>query len=151
GAAGDIASQVGEVLKSQLAKINLRVTLKPMETTAYYNKTYAYDYTLSHHVPLNNPDPDENLSSYFGPASTFYKRGSKEIHALIDKQAETLNQDERVKVVTEAQQKIVLDYPMSFVYAPNVHYFTAAKVKGWFYSNDYYNGRLKTVWLDPSA
>jgi len=151
GAAGDIASQVAEVLKVQLAKINVRLTLKPMETTAYYNKTYAYDYTFSHHVPLNNPDPDENLASYFGATSTFYKWGNKEIHALIDKQAETLDQNERLKLVTEAQQKVVLDYPMSFIYEPNVHYFTASKVKGWFYSNDYYNGRLKTVWLDPNA
>jgi ABC-type transport system substrate-binding protein len=151
GAAGDIASQVGEVLKAQLAKIGVNVTLKPMETAAYYNKTYAYDYGLSHHVPLNNPDPDENLASYFGSASTFYKWGNKEVWALIDKQAETLDQAERQKLVTEAQRKIVLDYPMSFIYSPNGHLFTSSKVKGWFYSNDYYNGRLETVWLDPTA
>jgi ABC-type transport system substrate-binding protein len=150
-AAGDISSQVGEVLQSQLARIGVRVTLKPMETTAYYNKTYAYDYTLSHHVPLNNPDPDENLSSYFGANGTYYRWGNKEVHALIDKQAETLDMTERQKVVTEAQRKIVLDYPMSFIYSPNGHLFTHSKVKGWFYPNDYYNGRLEAVWIDPTA
>lgn len=151
GAAGDIATQVGEVLKVQLGKIGVRVTLKPMDTTAYYNKTYAYDYTLSHHVPLNNPDPDENLSSYFGANSTFYRWGNKEIHALIDKQAETLDMAERQKIVTEVQRKIVLDYPMSFIYSPNGHLFTHSKVKGWFYPNDYYDGRYETVWIDPTA
>jgi peptide/nickel transport system substrate-binding protein len=151
GAAGDVASQVGEVLKSQLAKINLNVTLRPMDTTAYYNKTYAYDYTLSHHVPLNNPDPDENLASYFGRNSTFYKWGNQEVWAMIDKQAETLDQAERQKIVDEVQRKIVLDYPMSFIYTPNGHYFTHSKVKGWFYPNDLYDGRLKTVWIDPNA
>jgi peptide/nickel transport system substrate-binding protein len=149
--AGDIASQVGEVLKQQLSKIGVRVTLKPMETAAYYNKTYAYDYTLSHHVPLNNPDPDENLSSYFGANGTFYRWGNKDIHALIDKQAETLDQTERQKIVLEAQRKIVLDYPMSFIYTPNLHLFTSSKVKGWFYPVDLYNGRMETVWIDPTA
>src|SRR5207249_3758045 len=80
--AGDIASQVGEVLKQQLAKVGWRVNLRPMDTTSYYNKTYAYDYTLSHHVPLNQPDPDENLSSYFGANGTFYRWGNPEIHDL---------------------------------------------------------------------
>ena len=149
--AGDIASQVGEVLQRQLAAIGVRVTLKPMETASYYNKTYAYDYTLSHHVPLNNPDPDENLSSYFGANGTFYRWGNKDIHALIDKQSETLDQTERHKIVEEAQRKIVLDYPMSFIYTPNLHFFTHSKVKGWFYPNDLYNGRLETVWIDPNA
>jgi peptide/nickel transport system substrate-binding protein len=151
GAAGDIATQVAEVLKVQLGKIGVRVTLKPMDTTAYYNKTYAYDYTLSHHVPLNNPDPDENLSSYFGANGTFYRWGNKEIHALIEKQGETLDMAERQKIVQEVQRKIVLDYPMSFIYSPNGHLFTHSKVKGWFYPNDYYDGRYENVWIDPTA
>lgn len=151
GAAGDTSSQVGEVLKSQLAKIGVNVTLKPMDTTAYYNKTYAYDYTMSHHVPLNNPDPDENLASYFGRNSTFFKWGNQEVWAMIDKQAETLDQAERQKIVEEVQRKIVLDYPMSFIYTPNGHYFTNSKVKGWFYPNDLYDGRLKNVWIDPAG
>ena len=151
GAAGDVASQVAEVLQAQLAKIGVKLTIKPMETTAYYNKTYAYDYGMSHHVPLNQPDPDENLSSYFGRSSTFYKWGNQEIWAMIDKQAETLNQDERIKLVKETQQKIVLDYPMNFTYVPNAHYFTHQNVKGWFFPNDYYDGRLARVWLDGQA
>jgi peptide/nickel transport system substrate-binding protein len=151
GAAGDVASQVGEVLKSQLAKIGVNVTLRPMEITAYYNKTYAYDYTMSHHVPLNNPDPDENLASYFGANGTFYRWGNKDVHALIDKQAETLDQEERQKIVEDVQRRIVLDYPMSFIYSPNAHYFTHSKVKGWFVPNDLYDGRLKGVWIDPNA
>jgi peptide/nickel transport system substrate-binding protein len=148
---GDIASQVGEVLKQQLSKINWRVTLKPMETAAYYNKTYAYDYTMSHHVPLNNPDPDENLASYFGRNGTYYKWGNQEIWNLIDQQAATMDQTERQKIVMDVQRKIVLDYPMAFIYTPNLHFFTNQKVKGWFYSNDLYNGRLHTVWIDPNA
>ncbi|MGH2584828.1 MAG: ABC transporter substrate-binding protein [Dehalococcoidia bacterium] len=149
--AGDISSQVGEVLKQQLGQIGINVTLRPMETANYYNKNYSYDYTLSHHTALNNPDPDENLSSYFGANGTFYRWGNTDVHALVDKQAETLDQTERQAVVQEAQRKIVLDYPMSFIYTPYSHRFTNGKVKGWFYPIDGYDGRLETVWIDPNA
>ena len=149
--AGEVPNNVAEVLKQQLSKIGWRVTLRGMERTAYYNKTYAYDYNMSHHIPLNQPDPDENLSSYFGRASTFYKWGNREIWDMIDKQAETLDQAERQKLVLEAQRKIVLDYPMSFIYTPNAHRFTQSRVKGWFWPNDYYNGRRETAWIDPTA
>ncbi len=147
----DIPSQIGEVLQRQLARIGVRITLKPMDSTSYYNKNYAWDYTLSHHQPLNNPDPDENLASYFGPNATFYRWGNKEIHALIDKQAQTLDVNERKKIVEEAQKRIVLDYPMSFMFTNNNHFFTWPQVKGWFFPNDLYNGRLERVWLDPAA
>ncbi len=40
---------------------------------------------------------------------------------------------------------------MSFIYTPNNHFFTQARVNGWFYPNDYYNGRRETVWIDPTA
>ena len=62
-----------------------------------------------------------------------------------------MDRDERIKQVHEVQRKIVLDYPMSFMYTPNNHFFTSAKVKGWFYPNDLYQGRKETVWMDPSA
>jgi peptide/nickel transport system substrate-binding protein len=149
--AGEIPNNVAEVLKQQLSKIGVRLTLRGMERTAYYNKTYAYDYGMSHHVPLNQPDPDENLSSYFGRTSTFYKWGNREIWDMIDKQAETVDNTERQKLVLEVQRKIALDYPMSFIYTPNSHRFTQARVKGWFFPNDYYNGRRELVWIDPTA
>lgn len=148
---GDINSQIAEVLQRQLAKIGVRVTLRPMDSTAYYNKNYSYDYTLSHHTPLNQPDPDENLSSYFGSGATFYRWGNKEIQAMIDKQATEMNQAERVKQVMETQRRIVLDYPMNFMLTNNTHYFSQAGVKGWFFSNDLYDGRAEKAWIDPSA
>lgn len=147
----DIANQVGEVLKQQMSKIGIRVKLVPMEVAAYFNKTYAYDYNMSHHIPRNNPEPDENLVSYFGPTATFFRWGNKEIQELIVKQSETVDQAERQKLVLDVQRKIVLDYPISFMYTPNNHFFTSAKVKGWFYPNDLYQGRKETLWMDPSA
>jgi ABC-type transport system substrate-binding protein len=136
---GDIPNQIGEVLKVQLAKAGIRVKLTPMENTAYYNKTYAYDYDSSHHAPLNNPEPDENLSSYFGATSTFYRWGNKEIHGMVERQAAILDSNERQKLVLDVQRKICLDYPINFTLSANTHLFTNPKVKGWFYSVNRYD------------
>ena len=140
--------QVAEVHKQQLAEIGVDLQLTPMELAAYYNQTYAYDYTFSSHTPLNNPDPDENLSSYFGRNSTFFKHYNEEIWAKIDEQAVELDFEARQAIVQEAQEMIVLDFPMKFLYTTNNHMFTAANVMNWFYSADLYNGRIHDVWLD---
>lgn len=142
------ADQIGEVLKQQLAEIGVEVELTPMELAAYYNQTYSYDYTFSHHVPLNNPDPDENLSSYFGRNSTFYKHYNEAIFAKIDEQARELDVEKRQAIVQEAQRMIVLDFPMKFMFTTNNHLFTDQKVKGWFYPTDLYDGRKAEAWLD---
>jgi peptide/nickel transport system substrate-binding protein len=142
------ADQIGEVLKQQLSEIGVTVELTPMELAAYYNLTYSYKYTFSHHVPLNNPDPDENLSSYFGRNSTFYKHYNPAIFDIIDKQATELDVEKRQEIVQEAQRMIVLDFPIKFMFTTNLHLFTDSKVKGWFYPTDLYDGRKAEAWLD---
>jgi peptide/nickel transport system substrate-binding protein len=142
------SDQIGEVLKQQLAEIGVNVELTPMELAAYYNLTYAYDYTFSHHVPLNNPDPDENLSSYFGRNSTFYKHYNEDIFAKIDEQAQELDVEKRQEIVQEAQKMIVEDYPIRFMFTTNLHQFLNAKVQGWFYPTDLYDGRKADAWID---
>ena len=142
------ADQIGELLKGQLAKINVNLQLKPMELAAYYNQTYSYKYTFSHHVPLNNPDPDENLSSYFGRKSAFFKHHNPAIWDIIDKQAAELDLEKRKAIVKEAQEMIVKDFPMAFMFTVNLHEFTDNTVKGWFWPKDLYDGRRADVWLD---
>lgn len=142
------ADQIGEILKQQLAQINVEVELTPLELAQYYNQTYSYKYTFSHHVPLNNPDPDENLSSYFGRNSTYYKHYNEEIFDIIDRQAEELDPEKRRELVLEAQRMIVLDFPMKFMFTTNLHEFLDPRVKNWWYHTDLYDGRIETMWLD---
>ncbi len=140
--------QIGEVLQRQLARIGVRVTLRPMELAAYYNKTYAYDYKMSHHIPLNNPDPDENLEAYFGETATFYRWGNKEIWGAIRAQSEELDEGRRIELVHRASRMIVLDYPMRFMFTPNNHFFIHPWVKNWQYPIDLYDGRKWSAWID---
>ena len=139
--------QISEVLKQQLAKINVTLNLKPMELAAYYNQTYSYKYTFSQHTPLNSPDPDENLSSYFGRNATYFKHYNTAIFDIVDKQATELDTAKRQQLVQDAQKMIVQDFPMSFMFTTNNHNFTDPRVKDWFWSTDLYNGRVEKVWL----
>jgi peptide/nickel transport system substrate-binding protein len=145
---GPEADQISEVLKQQLAKINVTLDLKPMELAAYYNKIYQWVYTFAHHVPLNNPDPDENLAAYFGEHSTFYRHYNRAIWDIIHRQSMELDVERRRELVLEAQRMIVLDFPHRFMFTPNQHRFIDPKVKGWTYPIDLYNGRRKTAWID---
>ncbi len=142
------ADQIGEILRQQLAEINVSLNLTPMELAAYYNQTYSYKYTFSHHVPLNNPDPDENLSSYFGRNGRFFKHHNPEIWDMIDAQASELDLEKRKQIVQDVQKLIVQDFPMKFMFTVNLHEFTDPAVKGWFYPVDLYDGRKTTAWLD---
>ena len=142
------ADQTGEVLKQQLAQIGVDVQLEPKEAASYYDQTYKYDYFMSHHVPLNNPDPDENLSSYFGRKSAFFKHYNEDIFDIIDKQAAELDPEARADIVHEASRMIVEDYPIKFMYTSNRHRFVAPEVKNWFWEIDGYSNRLEGAWLD---
>jgi peptide/nickel transport system substrate-binding protein len=147
-ATSPVADQIGEVLKQQLAQIGVDVELKPMELAAYYNQTYAYDYAFSHHVPLNNPDPDENLSSYFGRNSRFFKHYNEEVFNLIDQQASELDQKKRQEIVQQVQKKIVQDYPMKFMFTTNNHNFIDNRIQNYKFPLDLYNGRLGDAWIN---
>jgi peptide/nickel transport system substrate-binding protein len=142
------ADQVAEVVQQQLAKINVNIQLEPKETASYYDQTYKYDYFMSSHVPLNNPDPDENLSSYFGRNSTYFKHYNEEIFDLIDAQAAALDPEERLSIVHEVSEKIVLDFPLRFMYTTNLHQFMRPEVQGWFWEQDLYSQRIEGAWLD---
>ncbi len=138
---------LAELHQSHAAEIGVDINLNPMELASYYNVTYEYDYTFSSHTPLNNPDPDENLAAYFGPDATFFRHYNPDVWELIAAQARELDQEARAEIVREAQEAIVLDFPMAFLYSPNIHAFTSSRVNGWFYSQDLYNGRIRELWL----
>jgi peptide/nickel transport system substrate-binding protein len=143
------SDQIGEVIKQQLAEVGVIADLEPMELAAYYNKTYKYRYTFSHHVPLNSPEPDENLSSYFGEFSTYFRHFNPEIFELVAKQARTVDFEERQAVVKEAQEAIVMDFPIKFMFTTNVHNFYDNSLKGFDFSLDRYDQYgYETAWID---
>jgi peptide/nickel transport system substrate-binding protein len=144
------ADQAAEVLKQQLAQIKVNLELTPMETAAYYNLVYTYKYNMSYHNTTSTPDPDEALSAYYGRTSTYYKYYGAEngIWDMIDAQSQELDVEKRKQLVDDVQKRIVLEYPVAFLFSVYLQQFVDPKVKGWFYSVDGYNIRLEDAWID---
>ncbi|MEZ4482726.1 MAG: ABC transporter substrate-binding protein [Dehalococcoidia bacterium] len=147
---GPSADQVAEILKQQLSKINVTLNLQPMETAAYYNQIYTYKYNMASHDTTSTPDPDEALSAYYGPTSTYYKYYGKDngIWDAIDAQSQELDVAKRKQMVADVQKKVVEQYPVAFIHSQLLQEFIDPKVKGWFFSIDGYNIRAENVWID---
>jgi hypothetical protein len=121
-----------------------------METAAYYNLVYTYKYNMAYHNTTSTADPDEALSAYYGRTSTYYKYygATNGIWDAIDAQSQELDVESRKQMVEEVQKKIVLEYPVKFLYSVYLQQFVDPKVKNWFYSLDGYNVRVEDAWLD---
>lgn len=145
---GATIQQELEILKEQLALVNINAEINLMETAQYYNRVYDYNYTLAVHTILQNQDPDEALRSYFGEPATYFRWGNKEIWRMIDEQASEIVVEERVKKVQAVQDKILEDSPWVWLRTQYLHLFTQPHVKGWHYPWDSYDNRRETVWLD---
>ncbi|MEK7682052.1 MAG: ABC transporter substrate-binding protein, partial [Chloroflexota bacterium] len=130
--------RAGEVIRQQMAKIGINVTVQPLDDAIFFETTNKGNFKVSQ-VVLNHAigDPDVFLLEYKTGAPTNYTGYSnKDIDALIDKQSKTLDEAERKKLVLDIQRKILDEY----VFRP---YWSPIYYQGWW---NYVKGfRLPTV------
>ena len=120
-----------------------------MEATSYYDLTYKYTYFMSHHTPLNNPDPDENLSSYFGRNSAFFKHYNPAIWDKIDAQAAELDPRKAHRDCARCLQGHRLGLPVEV----HVHHELPRvrqrpEIQNWFWEQDLYRNTIEGLWFD---
>jgi peptide/nickel transport system substrate-binding protein len=137
-----------QIVKDQLAKIGITVSVKTMEMAQYYNKTYAYDYAMSVHTMLSGEEPEESLRPYFGANATYYRWGNKEIHRLIDEQAKVLEQAQRVEMIHTIQRLLLEEAPNVFLYTQIYHVGVQPWVKNYIVPVNAYDQRYEEIWID---
>ena len=137
-----------QVVKEQLARVGITVHVKTMETAQYFNKTYAYDYSMSVHTMLSGEEPEESFRPYFGAHATYYRWGNRELQRLIDEQAQVLNQALRVELVHKIQRLILDEAPNMFLYTPIYHVGVQPWVKNYTVPANLYDQRYELVWVD---
>jgi peptide/nickel transport system substrate-binding protein len=147
GSPGDNVKNA-QIVKDQLAKVGITVNVKPMEMAQYYNKTYAYDYSMSVHTMLSGEEPEESLRPYFGATSTYYRWGNKEIHGLIDEQAKILDPAKRVELIHKIQRLVLEDAPNVFLYTAIYHIGVQPWVKNYTVPVNAYDQRYEEIWID---
>jgi peptide/nickel transport system substrate-binding protein len=137
-----------QIVQDQLAKIGITVRVKTMELAQYYNKTYAYDYSMSVHTMLSGEEPEESLRPYFGAHATYYRWGNREVQRLIEEQAKVLDQARRVEMIHTIQRLILDDAPNAFLYTPIYHIGVQPWVKNYIVPTNLYDQRYEEVWID---
>jgi peptide/nickel transport system substrate-binding protein len=137
-----------QIVQDQLGKIGITVHVKTMELAQYYNKTYAYDYSMSVHTMLSGEEPEESLRPYFGAHATYYRWGNKEVQRLIEEQAKVLDQALRVEMIHTIQRLILDDAPNMFLYTPIYHIGVQPWVKNYIVPTNLYDQRYEEVWVE---
>jgi peptide/nickel transport system substrate-binding protein len=137
-----------QVVKDQLGKIGIAANVKTMELAQYYNRTYAYDYSMSVHTMLSGEEPEESLRPYFGAHATYYRWGNKEVQHLIEEQAKVLDQAQRVEMIHTIQRLILDDAPTIFLYSPIYHIGVQPWVQNYIVPINLYDQRYEEVWID---
>jgi peptide/nickel transport system substrate-binding protein len=136
----------------QLKTIGITANLKVFETANYYeylesgNFDASFDYWAS-----TWPTPDDLLNKYFVPGGgqNYSKYDNPRITDLLQRQSQTLDQPERIRLVNEAERLLWDDLPqvpIGWYYSPIAHYdYVHGYFKGVSHYNQYY---YSEVWLD---
>ena len=98
-----------QVIQQMLKKAGINVTIKALDFSQYFNKTYRYKYNMAFHITTAGYDPEEWLVPYFGKldTSTYYKWSNHELWDMIEKQAYIMDKKKRVAYIHDIQRKIM--------------------------------------------
>lgn len=143
--------QVAEVMKEQLGKIGIDVTLEPKETAVAEDRANRHDFdTMCWAVADPFDDPDIAIGGYYttGTGRNYGAFSDKAIDQLYEKQSRTLDTAERKKLVIEIQERLleVSIYPILFWDVYNLGFWK--EVKGYMPGPGFLSfNNLDHVWL----
>jgi len=133
-----IYQKIGELVQQQLSKIGINVQVKPVDYSQHYSmeqsgETYAF---IERWTP--RADPGTILDMHFSPAgfSNNDRYNNKEVADLISKGNATYDQAERTKLFQQAEQLIVNDAPMVWIYYPSMLVAQRSNVTGYEFIPD---------------
>ncbi|MBI2906155.1 MAG: hypothetical protein HYX92_00720 [Chloroflexi bacterium] len=148
---GTVSEQQGVVAKDQLGKIGINVSLDVRESAVWQDRSNRHDFEISS-LPASDPtdDPDATFSAYYitGGSRNFGEFSDKQIDDLFKKQAATLDEKERKKLVLQIQERILelALYPVIFWDVYNMGYWN--EVRGYKPGfGPYTHNNLDRVWL----
>ncbi len=150
------ANKLGELIQSDLAKIGIKVELKPVSFPVYLEST-AKEKTAQLFVTgwlQDFPDPSDFLDTLFHSRAihprdsenrSFYR--NPKLDKLLDKARVEQNLEKRRKLYVKAQQLIVKDAPWAFIWNQKDMIGWQPYVKN-FYQHPVWPQYVRDVWLD---
>ncbi|WP_342364093.1 ABC transporter substrate-binding protein [Terrarubrum flagellatum] len=133
---GPLWGAVATFIQANLADVGVNATIEQTEFPAYRALQTAgkFDIALDGRQPWYN-DPDAHitigyLSGLADTAMTFRMPKDDALDALILKGQQTVDPDERKKLYSDIQEKIVARVPAAYLFSPKLIVFMRANVKG---------------------
>jgi peptide/nickel transport system substrate-binding protein len=146
-------TQIAQVLKAQLAKININVSVQPLEIATFATNNSSGKFEWQSTGRGMRADPSGFFSD-FDPARSTYKAwynggyDSAQLMGLV-KQAQALTDDaKRHQIYTQVQQLVLEQLPVMPVVNPMYYQVVRARVHGMFVSYDAMLPGLAETWVD---
>ncbi len=146
----EIAVNAAQVVKQQLADLNITVEVNSIESSVYFERLGSDDFELTIIGWVGFVDPDEFLYNIFTSDGVWNQHAysNEEVDALLEEGRITLDREERKEIYDEAQKLIVEDAPMAFLYVNQQISAYQDYVKGFDVNATVTTKSLKNTWLD---
>lgn len=149
--AGGAREAQAVVAKDQLAKIGIDARLDLVEYATVLDRAVkrSFDVFLINWVD-NTGDPDETLYTYYatGGSRNYGDFSDKDIDALIQKQAQTIDEGARKAILAEIEKKLMDQVPMVIVLWEFWEIGTWKEVKNFSQGNGIHPwGKYDRIWL----
>lgn len=129
------ADSVVEIIRSNLAKMGVAITIVPTDAATFSAKvTQGHEYDMSYGVWGVIDDVDTALHIIYGIGNTlnFMEYNNQEMEDLLVQSRETVDYAERVKIIDEWQKLFVENMPtVNLFVATNTYAVNTAKFSGW--------------------
>ncbi|HEX4832013.1 MAG TPA: ABC transporter substrate-binding protein [Trebonia sp.] len=123
--------KTGIVLKQQLAKIGINVSIQQLEVTVWLERYVKANYQMTSAYWSGTIDPDNFYSTQIttGSPNNATKYSNKAVDALIAK-ARSTSDAERKSLYEQIRAIIWDDVPLVFVHYETINYLMSSKVNG---------------------
>jgi peptide/nickel transport system substrate-binding protein len=142
---------MGEFVKDQLGKIGINVKLTLGDTATSQPVLQRGDFDIGPWaVAINVDDPDATFSEIATSNAVRNWSAVKDpqIDALFDKQSQTVNADERKKIVQELEKQALSQYQIATLLFEDLSFAKYKSVRSFVVQESLYtNRRMEAVWL----
>jgi peptide/nickel transport system substrate-binding protein len=144
---------MAEFVKDQLSKIGINVKLTLADTATAQPVLQRGDFDIGPWtISINIDDPDATFSEI--STSTAVRNWSAvkdpQVDALFDKQSQTMDVNERKKVVNDLERQALSQYQVAVLYFYNLNFGRYKSVRNFVeHESLYTNRRMESVWFKP--
>jgi peptide/nickel transport system substrate-binding protein len=139
-----------QIIKQQLAELNIDVEVRSLESSVYFNKLGSDDFEMTVIGWVGFVDPDEFLYNIFHTDEKWNQQAysNERVDELLEEGRRTIDREKRKEIYYEAVKLIAKDAPMVFLYVnPQISAFVDA-VKGFDVNPTVTTISLEETWLD---